>query len=489
LKKINYFTLFLVFILVARLVFLFTLNHEELLTYIPDDSFYYMEISKNFIKNGFWSFDNMNPSSGFHIMYGYFLSLIMLLTGVDNFYGIFIIVSLTNISLIAVSYNSILKLFYQRFPSIKFLPLFLLTTFLSKVLIINSTYILESSFTILFSSLLIYYVFSIKKENFLFLKIGVISMLGQAFRLDFGLITFVIFIFFCFNKRSRQTKYILPLLSASFVLILQIVHNQFLGLDFPPSSSIIKSFWAEQRPFIVSFKAITSLVLTDSIFITIGSFFIFYSIKKKHKALLISDNLLKFSLLSLVLYIILYTKNGAVQNWYIQNIHSLNSVIHLFFLIIFFQYVKTKNIKNIIVVFWILITYNISISMIPIWPNQSLMYFQALSLDDKKIEKVGVFDAGIIGYFTKKAVVVNLDGLINDNVVSSILSNKMEKYLRDNEIKFISNNFLIKDDYKGISNSLINKLNIVDSIEPKFINSNILTKAKIETHYLYELYE
>ena len=87
-KNLLYLTFFFL-ILFIRLIYLVSLELEVLLTFIPDDSFYYLELGKNFIQKGIWSFDGFNPTSGFHLLYGYFVVLVMKLFGVDNFYGDF----------------------------------------------------------------------------------------------------------------------------------------------------------------------------------------------------------------------------------------------------------------------------------------------------------------------------------------------------------------------------------------------------------------
>ena len=334
--------------------------------------------------------------------------------------GIFVFISLLNITLLTFSFKIILKLFYEFFPNNRLIPIILLLMYLSKTLIINSTYIIESSFTIFWISLLTYLIFTNKKIKHLLIKIAIVSILGQSFRFDFGIVTFILFLFYLI-KRNRHFKYIFPIIFSSITLLLQILHNYILDLSFPPSSSIIKSFWAVEFGFLNQFKNSINIIFIDNflsfsfnrinryaILLIIISYlsFILYQKFKHNKSYLPNHNLFNFSILVVFTYLIFYTRNGALQNWYIQNIHISLSTIFIFISLSLLDYFRIKKIEYLFILSGVLLFLNIYNSIIPLWPNQLMMYKQSQYIDNKDFEKVGSFNSGIIGYFTKNTIIV-----------------------------------------------------------------------------------
>ena len=64
-------------------------------------------------------------------------------------------------------------------------------------------------------------------------------------------------------------------------------------------------------------------------------------------------------------------------------------------------------------------------------------------------ERVGAFNAGILGYLSHRTV-VNLDGSINNSVFGAIQEKELLRYLRDEEITYIADNPFFLDVAFGI---------------------------------------
>ena len=79
LKK-EYITIILPFILfivlLSRLIYFYNLTESQLIGIVPDDAFYYLKMAQNKAFLGIWSFDGINTSTGFHLLYGYLLYFI-----------------------------------------------------------------------------------------------------------------------------------------------------------------------------------------------------------------------------------------------------------------------------------------------------------------------------------------------------------------------------------------------------------------------------
>ena len=58
----------------ARLAKLLRLPDRLLVTYLPDDAFYYLALAQNFARTGRWTFDGVEPATGFHLLWAYLLA-------------------------------------------------------------------------------------------------------------------------------------------------------------------------------------------------------------------------------------------------------------------------------------------------------------------------------------------------------------------------------------------------------------------------------
>ena len=50
------------------------LAENRLIDHIPDDAFFYLQTARTFARTGRWSFDGVEPASGFHVLWGYLLA-------------------------------------------------------------------------------------------------------------------------------------------------------------------------------------------------------------------------------------------------------------------------------------------------------------------------------------------------------------------------------------------------------------------------------
>ena len=76
--------------------------------------------------------------------------------------------------------------------------------------------------------------------------------------------------------------------------------------------------------------------------------------------------------------------------------------------------------------------------LIELYPPQREMYAAALWLDENLPDaRIGVFNAGIIGYFSS-AGVINLDGLVNNDAYAAMKERRLYGYLRDANIAHVA---------------------------------------------------
>src|SRR5689334_6011506 len=83
-------------LLAVRFLFFAFSPQKDLIGIIPDDAFYYIQMSTHRAQDGVWTFDGTAPATGFHFLYGYFLALILKLFPGTSWTNIYIIVGVAS---------------------------------------------------------------------------------------------------------------------------------------------------------------------------------------------------------------------------------------------------------------------------------------------------------------------------------------------------------------------------------------------------------
>jgi hypothetical protein len=148
------------------------------------------------------------------------------------------------------------------------------------------------------------------------------------------------------------------------------------------------------------------------------------------------------SVLCVMAYIVLYTKNGGVQNWYTANYSVPAFVIVSWITKTLFQSKATtinllvRTGLSIFVLSTIIININ---SVYPIeksapWKHQQAMISAGKYLKTIDIEgNIGSWNSGILGYY-QGGQIINLDGLANDDVYYYVIKNDLQSYIKDSNI-------------------------------------------------------
>ncbi|MDA9699741.1 hypothetical protein N9U74_01025, partial [Synechococcus sp. AH-736-M02] len=79
------------FVAVFRFAIIFSSSDSLIVTIVPDDSFYYLKLACNFADKRVWSFDGLNHTSGFHLVYAYYLSFLTKIIGCASWKTIFFV--------------------------------------------------------------------------------------------------------------------------------------------------------------------------------------------------------------------------------------------------------------------------------------------------------------------------------------------------------------------------------------------------------------
>jgi len=86
----------------------------------------------------------------------------------------------------------------------------------------------------------------------------------------------------------------------------------------------------------------------------------------------------------------------------------------------------------------------------PLWSHQQAMYEAGIYLRDHAMDgRVGAWNAGVIGYY-QGGTLVNLDGLVNDEVQPYVFRNALPEYLALRDIRYVADfeTVLTEKDYR-----------------------------------------
>lgn len=445
--------------------------------YIPDDAYYYLTLARNFSSLDLWTFDSgISVTSGFHPLFAYLLSggYSLLQLNASNFVILGII-----LSLLFACASVVTMLFWGFKHKNSLFLIFLALIISSQNFVYNTVSVTEWSLTVLISS--IYYVwFFTKYEHEIikttdFLVLFVLGLLGSIARADFGLFPFSIMaatliISLIIITTKRQVFFAFAGLSGTITGVLLLLgHNYIFTNEFLQSSAKMKAYWAQlslpnyyAAPLLVGNIIGLAGLLLLAILIAIAVLPKFINKQNgrsnpnndtnqpHHKQNKAFDDDKKQSFFIMIIaagvcilgYTLVYARNGAIQPWYTGNL--ILPVLMLIFgvsdYIIGSLHEKSKTLFSLLSL--IAILFNIS-NIYPInendspWPHQKIMLNVGNYLNKNTLNaRVGAWNAGIIGYY-EGGNIINLDGLVNNDIFSYAVDNRLPAYLESRDITYI----------------------------------------------------
>jgi len=513
--------------------------------FLPDDAYYYLTLARNFALSGEWTFDSgQTITTGFHILYAYFLVVMHKINIIGNYVNFSVITSFIFILLLL----SIIYGLYRRHQN----NTILLTAalFISSMnFTYNSFSVVEWNPVVLISALYfcIMYGNYLKKPVKKNLILSTLGFLGCLARVEFILTVFCLFLgsmlIHLFNKNNQNKHLLLSLipLAGSFLGIFVVFgHNYYFSGEIFQSSARVKYFWSQSigynfipflynclRIFIPIPRLYTDPFLKDIIYRFILFIFpiivLLPAIIWRNKIIFIirnisfmniNPNLVKVfigCMLTVLSYILFYGFNSqGIQSWYSATVIVPLSILAY---IIIAKIISKKEIA-VKVILLLLIALNISITWIaePLYKGQEIKAakgkFVAKNLQNTNI---AAWDSGIIGYFSGGRI-LNLDGLVNNEIGPYIIGDSVSSYILKKDIEYLiqtPHETLRMQKLLGFSDGIINKCLIEQTkvfegrtfilyeIDKIKLNRMILEKyltieevcdiLKVKKHYIYAL--
>ncbi len=443
--------------------------------FVPDDAFYYLGLARNFVALKTWSFDSgVSTATGYHPLLAYILVGIyaLLRPSLEIFviWGMLITTLITLITLLLAWRVG----WQHRNPF--FLPILALLAS-SKNVTLNALSVMEWALVILVASLCAFHFYRaslVASSKSLTVLFG-LGILGSLARTDFGLWPLGLFgvslILVWLDRRRELLKASSALLcGACCGVLLVFLHNYIFTGHFLQTSAKVKAYWGEvygtsyQRVLRVLLETLSvnrgaafDVLFALSMWAVIATPFIFLS--EANGLMSIRDYfeesrrlrelvLVAAALVSLLGYTVAYARVVPVQPWY-----SANLLVPLYIALValghVIEYTFRHSHQRLIrwglgVLIFAGVLHNLSAlrssylsSDRGVWPHQQAMLIAGKYLREHPLNgRVGAWNAGIIGYY-EGGHVVNLDGLVNDNVYPYIVTNNLAAYLAQQNITYV----------------------------------------------------
>ena len=460
---------------------LMTSSDDLRVQYIPDDAYYYLTLARNFSSLSFWTFDSgVSVTSGFHLLFAYLLTIMVSLLK-PNTYN-FVTYSMMMSLLFALASVMVMWFWGFKYRNILFLMLFALIIS-SRNFVYNAISITEWSLTVLVASLYCVWFFTKCNNSMLkltdFLVLFVFGFLGSVTRSDFGLFPFSIFvaglIFFSTTPKRHLQFVFVGFLGTLIGLFVTFVHNFIFTNEVLQSSAKMKAYWSQLGS--PNYYTVPILVGTLIGFVglllfalLIGTAILPRFTKNQGSFSNVNKNVLDFdskqsSLLGdsrfflpdynhrilfmfasagicIVGYTVFYSRNGAIQPWYTANL-IVPVLIFIFAISDYIAIAYHDKAKFLFAVLFLLaLIFNIT-KLYPVstvnapWPHQKFMFQAGIHLAESEFNcKIGAWNAGIIGYY-EGGNVVNLDGLVNNEIYQYAIHNNLPTYIASKNICYL----------------------------------------------------
>jgi hypothetical protein len=426
---------------------------ELLVRRLPDDSFYYLKLAMSFAETGRWSFDGHTVTSGFHLIYAYVLAGLYAIAAPspEGFVRLALALSIA----LAVAFDVYLFVRLRRFKSLH-LNLGVLSLLSSPLFFINAFTIVEWSMMFFISILFLDTAYQVlvrsESNRSRILTLFLLGVAGSLTRSDFGLVPVSLVAATVLIYRGQRSRFAPPfagLAGAIFGLIIVFGHNYFFSGEVLQSSAKLKAHWATVEGFsgqlfrslmldsfgVVFFSIMFLSILLGAVLVVMKRIKLSALVEKKKD--LIAFFL--FSVFAVIGYTAFYSfSSTAGQPWY--NVHVL---IPLIVIGAASLGVVERTSTKLLLALAILISAAAAhkeatfLTRMPsMWTHQSCMYRAQAELKDFGAHRYGAWNTGIVGYFSK-AEVVNIDGLVNNEIYPYVIEDRLFTYLAKRNIDYL----------------------------------------------------
>lgn len=386
---------------------------------MEDDGYFYAQIAYNIGVNGISSFDGINITDGYHLLWCWMLS------GITFFVSFFTLNK--NIHLF---FYILFQLLIISFVTLKASKQNVATAFTLFSFFLFGNLLMD---TVILAVFLLYLSFN-EESRFRYLFFFFIPLT----RIDATVILFPILAYSLLKERKEFVKIFAAL---SFGVLLHFISIYHLSGEFFTVSSVLKT---EKSMDIIN-NIITNFTVHSRAFFRVSTLFLTiiagltasFNRKKINNSFLIVCGLIIFysAHLSLGMMRSWYFVPGVVVGFSVFCKYRKNNIFHnlIFYSTVFLALFHTSAR------IWVYISLNEE-------SKQANIFIEEIKKNVPENELVFQYDAsGFTGYFSERRV-INGDGLVNTHEYARRLVNgKLEGYLEENDICYIIDNYKISD--------------------------------------------
>lgn len=419
-------------------------------TNVPDDGYYYLSLARNFVRYRQWTFDSgVSHTSGFHPAFAYVLaaSYAAMRPSADGFVKIGMLLSA------AFTLAAALYVFRQGWSSRSPAMFAALTVLIcTRNILLNSISTVEWPLIVLVITAFSFEVVrATPSRSSRALTLG-LGFAGSVTRTDFGLLPFGFFaasLIVWHKSRDNRPPIAagIGLAGAMLGTAALLVHNYLLTGLAVQSSALMKWQWANAGD--------TGLILLGAVAgsVAVVGLAILLDIRSvrmlRARLAELSEQQQRLGLAALLVaigYTAFYSGMSGIQPWY-----SANLLLPAFVLLLALWYALTHGVMQ-----WATVVPTLTFAAIasvlassallatyPIapekgrWPHQAAMRQAGIYLHDHPLEgRVGAWNAGIVNYY-QGGTVINLDGVVNNDIYKYAVANRLPAYLRDKHIAYV----------------------------------------------------
>ena len=422
-----------------------------------DDVFYYLELARNFAAHGRWTFDGVEPASGFHLLWGYGLAAVYWLDPGIGLHGIVLVTGLVQMGCVAGAAALMVRTAVRLWgPGAE---LGVAVVFLSALSLVMGSSMMETAPVMLLSAAVLDLLCRDEPAagwGWAF----ALGLLGMLARSDFGLMPAVmlgaVLVLWGMRRGSvKQVRVAAAVLAGSAAgLGVVLLHTRWVAGEWVQSSARQKLFWSEVVGYSTRPARMLLLCYGDASYyqgpgnwapalqrmahreprvlavLGLGALGAAWVQQKQARR-----RVLLVGLVAVVgLYVWFYRYNSdALQDWYIANFEApLALVAGAAAAWVFGRMRRTAWVLTGLVCLC-----GIAGSFRPDDGADAPLYTAGIYLRaHPELRPVGAFNAGAIGYFSGGGV-VNLDGLVNDRIYPYARSGMLLDYVHRRGLRTI----------------------------------------------------
>ena len=466
-----------IIIILAAILYLSVifLPNSTILTFTSDDGFYYFEMAKNTLENHIVTFDGSSITNGIQPLYFLIILLPFLKIIPNNPFLVTKLILLTLLLLHLIAGHFIYET--TKKVSNKTAATYATIFWLFSPVILKSILSgVEASLNTLLIAIMIFFYISIREKINLknIILLGIISGLTFLGRADAVFLCAIIFFDIVYKKREIKTPLIyflstVVVVSPWFVwsyltseTLMQIsgkamsyhrhllhpITLKFVGEKIVSMSYIILTTTgaASLFTFLIgstfSRKNNTKLIPYTIPFIILPFFFTSYILvlicsiitffigtQVGHKKIRNKFIFIFIALIFILIPYYIFYSMGA-QIWYYSSIFVFTSI----FAGILLSKIPSKIPKIVSYLLIILLLCNFLIAFYPgdmIANSEKYEMITFLEQNTEEDAKIGSFNSGLYGFFTDRTI-VNLDGVVNNNVYHAMINHELKEYIEEN---------------------------------------------------------